>query len=182
MKKIFLPFVIATILFTVSCGGGNENPSAAEIAQIDAAASASAWVTPEEGAEPWEWMYAATVSSVEGAVASSAAASGSNRGVTNAPNPHSDLPSQFILGNNRFEKIGIMHNRGLKLMQTEGDLNLMQNLISYDSLSYINLFTVADIPELQTHESKIKMFHLLKKNNFINSATEARNKAVSFMT
>lgn len=174
--------VIATVLLNVSCGGGNGQPSAAEIAQIDAGAAAAAWVAPEEGANWQDWGLAATMSSLEAASASAAAGGGPNRGIVNAPNPHSDLPSQFVLGNNRFEKMGIMHNRGLKLIQTEGDLILTQNLIRYDSLSYMNLFTVVDIPELQTNESKIKMFQLFKTNNFINSVMEARNKAVLYMT
>lgn len=70
--------VIATVLLNVSCGGGNEHPSAAEIAQIDAEAAA-AWVAPEEGAGWEDWALAYTASSLEAALASSAAGGGSNR-------------------------------------------------------------------------------------------------------
>ena len=123
MKKLFFPIVFAFTLYSTSCSPGSEVPAftAAEIAQIDAAATTAAFQSYNlQYADNMDIIMLSIASAGEGSLASINA--GLNRNIRSLAALSSDgfLPSQFELDHNPFENYGILHNKELKLIEARG--------------------------------------------------------------
>ncbi len=183
MKKIFYLLATLAILIQTSCGGEGPTQSQVETSLLDAEAATAAFIETEWmiAVPPYGGIACFAISCAAGAVGSGFGSRQS--GQREVEQLNADLPRNFVLPNNSFEEIGIVHNKLLNLFVREnGVVDFSEKLLNYDSAALTKSLLQSPRTELQSLKVRNDVIAILRRNNLSERIAVASNLSRSVTT